>query len=162
MNEIIENFTQELINPRIGVIVHGWDKYSVYPTSSSKNYIGLTTDPNRRFKSHMNVAKHKWRTLTKCGRAVKRYGPDTFHMAIIHKCSCPKEAQRLEKAFIKKRGIKKLWNSNKGGRYVCVPKKKTLKTNLLKNAQSLESELKSSNLLESEEDQIELCLSKED
>lgn len=44
LNDIIENFTAEMSSPRIGVIIHGWNKYSEYPMSSPNNSISLTED----------------------------------------------------------------------------------------------------------------------
>ena len=89
--------------------------YQLRTTACNKYYIGITNDTNRRFNQHMSVAKHKWKTLTKCGRAVKRYGVDTFSMRILETCKTKKEARRLEKMWIKRFGMKRLWNENRGG-----------------------------------------------
>ena len=91
--------------------------YELKTTKCRKSYIGLTTDPKRRLRSHRNVAKHKWKTLTKCGRAVRRYGADSFYLILLAKKDDRKRGIQLEAAFIKQRGLKRLWNSNRGGAY---------------------------------------------
>ena len=91
--------------------------YALRTTKCSKQYIGITNNPERRFKTHMGVAKHKWRTLTKCGRAVKRYGPETFRMEILEEHPDRESIMEAEKRWIKRFGLKRLWNENKGGAY---------------------------------------------
>lgn len=91
--------------------------YQLKTTACNKYYIGITTNPDRRFRQHMQVAKHKWKTLTKCGRAVKRYGADTFSMRILEKNGDKKVIVELEVIWIKRFGMKRLWNSSRGGEY---------------------------------------------
>jgi len=89
--------------------------YRLHTTACNKCYIGITTNPERRLRQHLNVARHKWKTLTKCGRAVKRYGADTFSMTIMYVCYEKNECRNMEKKIIKRFGMKRLWNENKGG-----------------------------------------------
>ena len=89
--------------------------YQLRTTACSKYYIGITTNPRRRLLQHLNVANHKWKTLTKCGRAVKRYGAGTFSMRLLAVCYTKDEARAKEKQWIKRFGMKRLWNENKGG-----------------------------------------------
>lgn len=89
--------------------------YILKSSKCSKAYVGVSTNPERRFKQHLNVAKHKWRTLTKCGRAVKRYGASTFTMRIVAECKTSIEASKEEDKWIKRFGKKRLWNTTSGG-----------------------------------------------
>ena len=89
--------------------------YQLRTTECNKFYIGVTNDPDRRFKQHMSQEKRKWKDLTKCGRAVKRYGAHTFSMRILERCENDSTAKRLEKVWIKRIGKRRLWNSNRGG-----------------------------------------------
>lgn len=96
--------------------------YYIYMMRSTecrhKCYIGLTKAPRNRLKSHLAVEKQKWKNLTKFGRAVKRYGADTFTMKILERTPDIDEAMELESKWIKHFGPKKLWNSTKvGGAY---------------------------------------------
>ncbi len=91
--------------------------YILKTTACKKMYVGITTDPYRRFQQHKQVEKHKWKKLTKCGRAVKRYGASTFSLVIKDKADTKKEAAELEQKWIKRIGLKRLWNSSKGGEY---------------------------------------------
>ena len=91
--------------------------YELKTTRCKKSYIGLSTNPKRRLRQHKNEAKKKWKFLTKCGRAVKRYGESSFYMELLAKTPDRTRAIELEAKFIKKRGLKRTWNSNRGGVY---------------------------------------------
>lgn len=105
-------------------------KYYVYQLKSSacqhKSYIGISSNPRKRFRSHLNQEKRKWRELTKCGKAVKRYGADTFTMKILETHTDPDKAMEAETKWIRRLGRKKLWNStyNSGGSYSGKAKRK--------------------------------------
>jgi len=91
--------------------------YSLKSSKCNKQYIGITTNPEKRFRAHMNTENKKWKTLTKCGKAVKRYGANTFSMRILGETFDRNEIVKLEKMWIKRIGLKRLWNSNIGGAY---------------------------------------------
>lgn len=116
----------------------GVKRYYVYQLRSSacqhKCYIGITNNPRKRFKSHMGAANLKWRELTKCGRAVKRYGPHTFTMRILDSFRTPEEAMEAETKWILRFGRKKLWNStyNSGGSYTGKSQRKRRKHKMRK------------------------------
>lgn len=65
----------------------------------------------------MQVAQHKWKTLTTCGRAVKRYGPESFKLIVKAGANTSREIAVIEKIWIKRFGPKRIWNSSKGGEY---------------------------------------------
>lgn len=89
--------------------------YVLKSTKCNKVYIGITTDPKRRERQHKNVANKMWKTLTKCGRAVKRYGPETFSLEVKESTPNKHEAADIEKKWIARFGKKRLWNSSSGG-----------------------------------------------
>ena len=91
--------------------------YILKTTRCNKVYVGITTNPYRRERQHKQVGKHKWKTLTKCGRAVKRYGAETFTLVVKESCKTKSEAAIIEKKWIKRFGMKRLWNSSRGGEY---------------------------------------------
>ncbi len=96
--------------------------YYVYRMKSSacqhKCYIGVTNNPRKRLKSHLSVEKLKWRQLTNFGRAVKRYGADTFIMTILEETEDMAEASKIETKWIQRMGRTKVWNhAMKGGSY---------------------------------------------
>lgn len=94
--------------------------YHIYVLSSTKCrkvYIGITTDPKRRLRQHLNCENKMWKNLTKAGRAVKRYGADTFSLVVKETTTSKVEAARIEQEWIKRFGKKRLWNSSKGGEY---------------------------------------------
>ena len=96
--------------------------YYIYQMKSTacqhKCYIGVTNSPRKRLKSHLRVATEKWKKLTNFGRAVKRYGPETFTMRILDQTEDIKEAILLETKWIERMGHKKTWNhATKGGSY---------------------------------------------
>ena len=148
--------------------------YELKTTACRKSYIGLTTDPKKRLKAHKRVERHKWKTLTKCGRAVKRYGAHTFFMVLLAKTYDEERALSLESQFIKARGKKRLWNSNTGGSYptkerqrkrrktLCEKKNLMSKKPLSRVAKRLESKQKSLKDKEREEELIESSLSLEE
>jgi len=95
-------------------------KYYIYVMKSvlcSKQYVGMTNNPRKRLKSHLNSEKLKWYKLTKFGRAVKRYGAKSFTMRIIAETEDVDEAMKIESLWIKRLGSKRVWNSNTGGAY---------------------------------------------
>ena len=98
--------------------------YILKTTACRKVYIGITTDPDRRFRQHINVAKRKWKELTTCGRAVKRYGPETFSLVVKETCETKSEAAAAERKWIARFGRRRLWNSSRGGEYKCQDQKK--------------------------------------
>lgn len=89
--------------------------YRLSTTKCRKHYVGITTNPDRRFRQHLSVETRKWKELTKCGKAVKRYGAESFFMTIMYECKTKNEARTKEKAVIKRFGMKRLWNMNRGG-----------------------------------------------
>ena len=91
--------------------------YAIKSTECQKQYVGITNDPDRRFRTHMNTENKRWKCLTKCGKAVKRYGAHTFSMRIKAESESRNEIVALEKEWIKRIGLKRLWNSNIGGAY---------------------------------------------
>ena len=91
--------------------------YVLKTTECNKVYVGITTDPKRRERQHKNVESKMWKQLTKCGRAVKRYGASTFSLVVKDQATTKKEAARLERVWIERFGPKRLWNSSRGGEY---------------------------------------------
>ena len=89
--------------------------YALVTTLCNKRYIGITTNPERRLRQHKSVHDKMWKTLTKCGRAVKRYGPESFSLEIKGEFFDMDEAAEFECILIKRFGMKRLWNSSKGG-----------------------------------------------
>lgn len=89
--------------------------YILKTTRCSKVYVGITTDPARRERQHKNVAGLMYKQLTKCGRAVKRYGASTFSLVVKETTTSKKEAALLEQKWIERFGKSRLWNSSKGG-----------------------------------------------
>ena len=91
--------------------------YILKTTKCNKVYVGITKDPKRRERDHKNTQNLKWGNLTKCGRAVKRYGADSFSLVIKAKSESKEEIIKLEKEWIARFGYKRLWNSSRGGEY---------------------------------------------
>ena len=96
--------------------------YYIYRMKSSacqhKCYIGVTNNPKKRLKSHLSVVTLKWKKLTNFGRAVKRYGAETFTMTILEETECIIEASEMETKWIQRMGRTKVWNhAMKGGSY---------------------------------------------
>lgn len=89
--------------------------YVLRTTKCNKVYVGITTNPKRRERQHKQVAKHKWKTLTACGRAVKRYGAESFSLVIKGKFKTRAEAAIEEEIWIDRFGPKRTWNMNSGG-----------------------------------------------
>lgn len=89
--------------------------YALVTTRCNKRYIGITTNPERRLRQHKSVEDKMWKTLTKCGRAVKRYGAASFSLEIKGTFITIEEAANFECELIKRFGVKRLWNSSKGG-----------------------------------------------
>lgn len=97
-------------------------KYYIYvlkTTKCRKVYIGITTDPARRLRQHLNCENKMWKKLTKAGRAVKRYGAESFSLVVKETTTSKTEATRIEKLWISRFGPKRLWNSSIGGEYNC-------------------------------------------
>lgn len=88
--------------------------YVLKTTKCRKVYIGVTNDPKRRLKQHKSVENLMWKQLTCCGRAVKRYGANTFTMVLKGAFKTQKEAAEFECTLIKRFGKKRLWNSSTG------------------------------------------------
>ena len=97
--------------------VKGFYLYILKSTECNKQYVGITNNIDRRFKSHMNQENIKWKKLTKAGKAVRRYGAKTFSIRIMAESEERNEIVALEKEWIKRIGLKRLWNSNCGGAY---------------------------------------------
>lgn len=91
--------------------------YVLKTTKCNKVYIGITTDPVRRERQHKNVANKMWKQLTKCGRAVKRYGAESFSLVVKDQANTKAEAAMLEQKWIERFGKARLWNSSRGGEY---------------------------------------------
>lgn len=91
--------------------------YILKTTACNKLYVGITKDPKRRERNHKCVSKHKWKTLTRCGRAVKRYGPETFSLVVKASFETKEEAVEEEKKLIQRLGRSRVWNSSRGGEY---------------------------------------------
>ena len=95
-------------------------EYHIYVLSTTrcrKVYIGITTDPARRLRQHLNCEGKMWKNLTKAGRAVKRYGAATFSLVVKATTTSKTEAAKIEQEWIARFGPKRLWNSSKGGEY---------------------------------------------
>lgn len=95
----------------------GFYVYVLKTSACNKVYVGITVDPKRRFRQHCLVVLKPWKELTKCGRAVKRYGFETFSLVVKAGCNTEEEAVRIEKDWIKRFGAKRTWNSSRGGEY---------------------------------------------
>ena len=91
--------------------------YVLKTTACNKVYVGCTTNPERREREHKRVEKRKWKDLTKCGKAVKRYGAHTFSLVVKEECETMDEAVIAEDKWIKRFGPKRLWNSSVKGGY---------------------------------------------
>lgn len=107
--------------------------YYIYQMKSSacqhKCYIGVTNNPRKRLKSHLNAEKLKWRQLTNFGRAIKRYGAKTFTMKIVAQTECIEEASLLETKWIQNLGHKRTWNHARfGGSYTANQNRKSYET----------------------------------
>lgn len=89
--------------------------YQLKTTKCNKYYIGVTNNPERRFKQHCAQENRPWKKLTRAGKAIKRYGADTFSMRILEECETEQEACDLEFMWIKRFGRKRVWNGNCGG-----------------------------------------------
>lgn len=91
-----------------------------------KCYIGVTNNPRKRLKSHLNAERLKWRQLTNFGRAIKRYGADTFTMTILEETESIEEIRVLETKWITRLGRRRVWNhAMKGGSYTANKNRKS-------------------------------------
>lgn len=94
--------------------------YSIYKVTNiltGKSYIGKSSCPKTRFKSHLYEARaHKHTHYFH--RSIRKYGPENFKLEIIDSCMEEEKSYQLEKYWIKKLNTlsPKGFNSNTGGR----------------------------------------------
>lgn len=69
--------------------------YRIYCTTSNKSYIGITKDPNFRWKRHLGCYKD-----TAISRALRKYGREAFLFIILDKAISWKDACKKEKHYI--------------------------------------------------------------
>jgi group I intron endonuclease len=75
--------------------------YLLTNTVNGKVYVGKSNDPKRRWISHRYEAR-KETPAYPLGRAIKKYGPDTFEVTILDETSTEEEAYHSEVAWIEK------------------------------------------------------------
>jgi len=58
--------------------------YQITCKSTGKLYIGISKDPQRRFRNHKHVARsRKSKTISKLSFAINKYGEDDFEMKVL-------------------------------------------------------------------------------
>ncbi len=92
--------------------------YSIYKILNDVNdkvYIGLTKQSlSLRFSHHKSDAIKRPRCYFH--NAIRKHGPDKFHIHLLDKCKTLEEAQELEKKYIKEfESFGKGYNSTEGG-----------------------------------------------
>lgn len=76
--------------------------YYIYKITNIKNnkiYIGQSTNPNKRFKNHMNK-NYNGGTSHTINNDVNKYGDDSFVLSVIDECKNKEEADKKEDYWI--------------------------------------------------------------
>jgi group I intron endonuclease len=83
-------------------------------------YIGLTKDPEVRWRQHQKSSTINKSTTIVLYKAFKKYGIENFDFYVINTCNSLEHAQEMEKYWIQnlKKG-KNLYNMTKGGETFC-------------------------------------------
>lgn len=93
--------------------------YYIYKITNIKNnkiYIGQSTNPNKRFKNHMNK-NYNGGTSHTINNDVNKYGDDSFVLSVIDECENKEEADKKEDYWIEyyKNNGYEMYNIKKGG-----------------------------------------------
>lgn len=72
--------------------------YRLFCKANEKEYIGITADMKRRMAVHFNT-----KDPTVLGRAIRKYGRDSFSVEILEECSSWKQACQREQFYIQTR-----------------------------------------------------------